>query len=87
MGTEFIMDGTKILSVPIGNQNYGDSPNCFLMIIKFINISFDHSCEERHYTHSFNTARNLNNEGPYLAPKYFGAEYLSGDKKTQIQSC
>jgi hypothetical protein len=45
--------------------------------------SFDLSAR-RVITPLFNTARNLEYVEPHLEPKYYGADYMSGDGRAQF---
>ena len=46
--------------------------------------TFDLTCKKGHYTHLFNTAKNLDRVGPYAEPKYYGADFTSGDEQVQF---
>lgn len=45
--------------------------------------SFDPACKKRYDPHFFNTANNLDYVCPYPEPKYYGADYMSGDEEAQ----
>ena len=84
MDTQLIMDGTKILSVIVENLHFLDSLNFLPMSLKSMPKSFDFTCKKGYYPHFFNTANNLEYVGPYPEPKFYGAEYMSGDERAQI---
>ena len=84
MDTQLIMDGTKILSVIVENLHFLDSLNFLPMSLKSMPKSFDFTCKKGYYPHFFNTANNLEYVGPYPEPKFYGAEYMSGDERAQF---
>ena len=45
--------------------------------------SFDPTCKKGSYPY-FDTARNLNYVGSYLEPEYYGANFMSGDERSQF---
>jgi hypothetical protein len=49
--------------------------------------SFYLTCKKVYYTPFFNTASNLNYEGPYPEPKIYGAVSMSVDERAQILEC
>ena len=49
--------------------------------------SFDLTCKKGYYPHFFNTTKNLEYVGPYPEPKFYGAEYMSGDERAQFLEC
>jgi hypothetical protein len=59
------MDGSKILSMVVDNVQFLDSLNYLPMSLKSMPKSYDLACKEDYYPHFFNTASNLNYEGPY----------------------
>ncbi len=75
------MDGNKILSMLIENLNFVDSLNFLLMSLKSMPESFDLTCKKGHYPHFFNTANNLDYVGPHRKPKYYRANFMSGDER------
>jgi len=74
------MEVTKILSMFVENMHSLDSLNFLPVSLKSMLKSFDLSCKKGYYTHFFNTAENLVYMGPYPEPKYYGADYMSGDE-------
>jgi hypothetical protein len=54
------------------------------MSLKSMPKSFDLTCKKGYYPHFLNTANNLENVGPYPEPKFYGADYMSGDERAQI---
>jgi len=61
-----------------------DSLNYLLMCLKSIPNSLDLICKERYYTQFFNTANKLDYVGSHSEPKFYGADIMSGDERTQI---
>ena len=43
--------------------------------------------QERALPHLFNTAKNLDYVGPHSEPKYYGADFMSGDECPQCLDC
>jgi hypothetical protein len=43
--------------------------------------SFDLTCKKGYFPHFLNTANNLDYVGPYPEPKFYGADYMSGDER------
>jgi hypothetical protein len=76
---KLIMDGTKILRC-VEHIYFLDSLNFLLSMSK----SFELTCKKGYYPHLFNTAKNFDYEGPYNEPKYYGADFLSGDERAQF---
>jgi hypothetical protein len=79
-----IMDGSKILSMKVEGLIFLDSLNFLPMSLKNMPKSFDLSCKKGYYPHFFNTAKNLVYEGRYPEPFYYGADYMSGEERTQF---
>jgi len=77
------MDGSKIISMVVENVHYLDSLNYLPMFLKSVPKSFDLTCKKGYYPH-FNTANNLNYVGSYSEPKYYGADFMSGDERAQF---
>ena len=46
--------------------------------------SFDLTCKKGYDPHVFNTAENLDYVGPYPEPKFYAADYMSGDERAQF---
>jgi hypothetical protein len=46
--------------------------------------SFKLTCKKGYYPHFFNTANNLNYEGPYPEPEFYGADSMSVDERAQF---
>ena len=61
-----------------------DSLNFLPMSLKSMPKSFDLTCKKGYYPHFFNTAKNLEYVGPYPEPKFYGADYMSGDERAQF---
>ena len=65
---------------------------CFLDSLNFMPMSFKSTpksfdlkcCKKGYYPHFFNTAENLDYVDPYPEPKFYGAEYMSGDERTEF---
>jgi hypothetical protein len=81
---KLIMDGTKILSMCVEHIHFLDSLNFLPMCLKSMPKSFELTCKKGYYPHFFNTADNLDYVGPYPEPKYYGADFMSGDERAQI---
>ena len=81
---QLIMVGTKILSMSVENLYFLDSLNFMPMILKSMPKSFDLTCKKGYYPHIFNTANNLDYVGRYSEPKYYGADFMSGDERAQF---
>jgi hypothetical protein len=60
----------------VENFNILDSFNFLPMSLKSMPKPFDLTCRKEYYPHFFNTARNLNYEGPYPEPEFYGADYV-----------
>jgi len=78
------MDGTKILSMIVENLYFLVSVKFLPMCLKSMNKSFDLTCLKGYYPHFFNTVNNLKYVGPYPEPKFYGADYMSGDERAQF---
>ena len=78
------MDGSKILSMSVENLYFLDSLNFMPMSLKSIPKSFDLTCKKGYYHHFFNTANNLDYVDSYPKPKYYGADFMSGDDRDQF---
>jgi len=81
---KLIMDGGKILSVVVENLHFLDSLYYLPMSLKSMPKSFDLTCKKGYYPHFFNTASNLNYEGSYPAPQFYGPEIMSVDEHTKF---
>jgi hypothetical protein len=81
------MGGTKILSMCVEHITFIDSLNFIGMSLKSMLKSFDLTCKKGCYPHFFNTANNLGYVGPYPEPKYYGADFMSGDGRAQFLAC
>jgi hypothetical protein len=46
--------------------------------------SFELTSKKGYYPRFFNTADNLDYVGPYPEPKYYGADFMSGDERAQF---
>jgi len=78
------MDGTKILIMIVENLHFLDSLNFLPMSLKSMHKSFDLACKKWYYPHFLNMANNLDYVGRYPEPKFYGADYLSGDERAQF---
>jgi len=78
---QLIIKGTKILSSIVENQNFLYSLNFLPMSLKSMPKSFDLTCKKGYFPHFLNTANNLDYVGPYPEPKFYGADYMSGDEQ------
>jgi len=74
------MDGTKILSMFVGNLHFLDSLISLPMNLTSMSKSFDLTCKEG-YTSFFYTVANLDYVGPYPEPKFNGADHVSGNEQ------
>jgi len=63
--SNFILDGSKILSMVVENLLFLYSLNYLPMILKSMPRSIELTYRKGHYRHFFNTASNLSHEGPY----------------------
>ena len=79
-----IMDGTKILSMPVENLNFLDSLNFMPMTLNSMLNSFDLTCKKGYYPYFSNMAKNFDYVVPYPEPKYYGADFMSGDERVQF---
>jgi hypothetical protein len=68
----------------VENFHFLDSLNFLPMSLKSMPKSFDMTCKKGYYLHFFNTASNLNYEGPYPEPKFYGADSMSVDERAQF---
>ena len=80
---KLIMDGSKILSMVVENFHFLDSLNYLPMSLKSMPKSFDLTWNKGYYP-NFNTASNLNYEGPYPEPEFYEADSMSADERTQF---
>jgi hypothetical protein len=78
------MDCTKILNLREENLNFVHSLNVSPMSLKIMPKAFHLTCKKGHYPHFFNTDKNLDNNGPYTEPEYYGAAFISGDERAQF---
>ena len=83
---QFIMDGSKILSMVVENLHFLGSLNCLRMSLKSVPKSFDLTCKKMYYPHLFNTANNLDYMGSHPEPKFYGADFMSRDERTQFSA-
>jgi len=81
---QLIMDGTKILSMIVENLHILNSLNFLPMSFKSMPKSLDLTCKKQYYSHFFNMANNLIYVGRYPEPKFYGADYMSGDERAQF---
>jgi len=54
------------------------------MSLKGMPKSFDLTLKNGYYPYSFNTAENLDHVAPYPEPKYYWADYMSGDESAHL---
>jgi hypothetical protein len=66
----------------VENFHFFDSLNFLPMSLKSMPKSFDLTCKKGYYPHFFNTANNLNYEGPYPEPEFYGTD--SVDERAQF---
>jgi len=78
------MDGIKICSMFVEDLHFLDSLNFLPMSLKSMPKSFDLTCKKGHYTHFFNTAKNLDYVGPYPEPRFYGADFMSSEERAQL---
>jgi hypothetical protein len=81
---KLIMEGTKILNMIFDYLYFLDSLNILAMILKSMPKSFDLTCKNGYFPHFLNTTKNLEYVGPYLEPKFYGADYMSSDERAQF---
>jgi hypothetical protein len=74
MEPKLIMDGSKILSMVVENFYFLDLLNFLPVSLKSMPKSFDLTCKKCYYPHFYNTASNLNYEGSYSEPEFYGAD-------------
>ena len=53
------------------------------MILKNMPKAFDLTCKKGYYPF-FITANNLDYVGPHPVPKYYGADFMSGNNRAQL---
>ena len=78
------MDGTKIHSIVVEKLHFLDPLKGLPISLKSMPKSFDLTCKKGNYLHFSNTAQNLDYSGPYPEPKFYGADYMSGDERAQF---
>ena len=83
---QLIMDGSKILSMVVENLHFLDSLNYLPMSLKNMPKSFDLTCKKGHYPHFFNAANNLDYVGSHPELKFYGADFMSDDERTQFSA-
>ena len=64
----------------VENLHFLNNPNFLPMSLKMMPKSFDLTRNKGYYTQFFNMAENLDYVGPYPEPKFYGANYVSGDQ-------
>ena len=82
---KLIMDASKILSI-VQNLYFLDSLNYLPMSLRSMPKPFDLTCKKGYYSHFFNTANNLDYVGPHPEPKFYGADFMSGDVRAQFSA-
>ena len=79
-----IMDGTKILSIIVDKLQFLDSLNFLPTSLKNMHKSFESARKKCYYPHLLIRFSNFVYVGPYPAPKFYRAEYMSGDEQAQF---
>jgi hypothetical protein len=79
---EFIIDGTKILSMRVGSLNFIDSLNVLPMSLKSMPKSFDLTCKV--LTPIISTGPRIYTVGPHPEPKYYGVNFISGNERARF---
>jgi hypothetical protein len=70
------MDGSKILSMFVENLHFLYLPKS----LKTKHKSFDLTCKKGSYPHFFNMTNCLDSVESPPEPKYYGADFISGDE-------
>jgi len=83
---QLIMDGSKILSMVVENLHFLDSLNYLPKSLKSMSKSFDLTCKKEHYPQFLNSVHNLAYVGSHPEPKFYGADFISGDERTQFST-
>jgi len=78
------MDGSKFLRMVVENLQLLDSLNYLPMSLKSMSKSFDLACKKGHYHNFFNTVNNLDYMDSHPKPKFYQADFMSGDEGTQF---
>jgi len=86
MGPGYDNGGSKILSIVVENLHFLDSINYLPMSNKGMPKSFDLTCKKRYYSDSFNTVENLDYVSSLPEPKFYGADFMSGNERTQFSA-
>jgi len=81
---QMIMNGSKILSMVVENPHFLDSLNYLPLSLRSMTKILDLTCKKVYYHQFFNTAKNLDYVGSYPEPKYYGANYMLGDERSQF---
>jgi len=68
----------------VENLRVLDSLNYLPMSLKSKPKSFDLTWKKGYYPHFFNTASNLNYMGSYPKHEFYGADFMSVDKRVQF---
>jgi len=70
----------------VENLHFLDSLNNLPMSLKSMPKSFDLTCKNGYYPHFFNTADNLDYVGSHSEPKFYGADFMFWDERTQFSA-
>jgi len=70
----------------VENLHFLDSLNYLPMSLKSMPKSFELTCKKGYYPHFFNAADDLVYVGSYPEPKFYGADFMSGDGRTQFSA-
>ena len=86
LAPQLILDGCKILRMVVENLHSLDSLNHLPMSLKSMPKSFDLTCKKWYYPYFFNTAKNFDYVGCHPEPKFYGADFMSGDERNQFSA-
>jgi len=86
MGPALIINGSKILSLVVNNLHFLDSLNYLPMSLPSMPKSIDLTCKNGYYPYFFNIVNNLDYVGSHPQPKYYGADFISGDERAQFSA-
>ena len=70
----------------VENLHFLDSLNYLPMSLKSMPKSFDLTCKKGYYPHFFNTADNLDYVGSNSEHKFYGADFMFRDERTQFSA-
>jgi len=83
---QLIMGGGKILSVVVENLHFLDSLNYLPIILKSVPKSFELTCKNGYYPPHLHHCNNLDYVRSHPEPKFYGADFMSGDERTQFSA-